>query len=319
MTCRVEDYGMRHLLINLGFDEVNYNNDIGLMSQVYFKHVPKQPVVVFITGARSGLGQWSNTVIRETNLTYGSVLTGVQLADEMNYSILVLRNQNLTALYDKFLSTIQEKLIFIAHSYGGEVLSNLVYERPTIYSNIKLIALTDSVHTRNFKFKSTYHWIVSDHPLNNPINEENDEFQGEHDCNQVINCYSAGTEYHHYTTNNCSGKTLNLPSSIQEFNCDETQITKIDNLQSTLKYFNCCRNQITKIENLPKKTLKKLWSGRNQITKIENLPSSLEKFYCSKNQITKIENLPSSLQDFYSKEDQITRIENQPLGLQFLL
>ena len=99
---------------------------------------------------------------------------------------------------------------------------------------------------------------------------------------------------------------------MQEFDCDNNQISKIENLPNGLQTFYCDNNQIRKIENLPN-GLQTFYCDNNQISKIENLPQNLQTFDCNNNQITTIRNLPNGLKSFYSIGNPIAFVDNIPI------
>eukprot|EP01132_Coremiostelium_polycephalum_P001234 gene1234-1558_t len=120
---------------------------------------------------------------------------------------------HLLQVYDEFITKSPAKdLVIVAHSYGGVITSKLLQEREgdnesSIYDRLKVVALTDSVHTVNLlsgpskKFvqffadhEKTRNWVKSDQPGNTDLG---------HSKIQGCGIASAGHKAHEFTSAYC--------------------------------------------------------------------------------------------------------------------
>ncbi|CAG8723895.1 9873_t:CDS:2, partial [Ambispora leptoticha] len=100
-----------------------------------------------------------------------------------------------------YVAAKAEKILMVAHSYGGISTTTLLDERKDEFrTRVKVVALTDSVHSagmvpshsQEWFRKNTYNWIKSNLPFDTPIKEAN-RYYG-------CKCVSAGHIKHEYTS-----------------------------------------------------------------------------------------------------------------------
>ena len=112
--------------------------------------------------------------------------------------------------------------------------------------------------------------------------------------------------------NNKIKKLDKIPKSLKELDCSSNK-KELNHLQEGLEILNCAYNQIIKLDKLPK-GLVSLDCSNNQIIILENLPKKLKYLDCENNQIEKF-NIPNSLSILICKNNKIKELDNIPKKL----
>eukprot|EP00026_Physarum_polycephalum_P010134 Phypoly_transcript_10285.p1 GENE.Phypoly_transcript_10285~~Phypoly_transcript_10285.p1 ORF type:complete len:331 (+),score=73.34 Phypoly_transcript_10285:209-1201(+) len=179
----------------------------------FFKN--KDALMVLICGSGAvRAGQWARSLCINDSLNNGTVIPYLEDAHAAGYATIVL-NPNFTSetlsspekhtlyVWDNFIAkSPAKKIVIVAHSYGGVVTMNLLFNRAEqVYERVKGIAFTDSVHSVKSETKKkgsaflaarARNWVKSKKPLDTEI-QELSSIQG---CKLV----SAGHDTHEYTS-----------------------------------------------------------------------------------------------------------------------
>jgi uncharacterized repeat protein (TIGR01451 family) len=108
-----------------------------------------------------------------------------------------------------------------------------------------------------------------------------------------------------------------LPNTLQNFVCNNNQLTGLPMLPNTLQTLHCYNNQLTSLPLLPN-TLQELYCSNNQLTGLPTLPATLRFLLCMKNQLTNLPTLPSNLQDLNCSNNPLMNLPTLPATLQNL-
>ncbi|XP_068740889.1 cotranscriptional regulator ARB2A homolog isoform X1 [Montipora capricornis] len=169
-------------------------------------------------------GQWARRLIINDDLNCGTMLPYIKRAEKDGFGVLITNgNENFgwdekkripirgsespekhfRYVWENFISkAAAEKIVVVAHSYGGIVIVNGLQKCKGLLDKVKAVAFTDSVHSLphqggdktllKWMKKNSRNWISSDRPLDSPVESV---FRGA-DCDMV----SAGTERHELTS-----------------------------------------------------------------------------------------------------------------------
>lgn len=175
----------------------------------------KETLLVLICGSGAvRAGQWARSLCINDSLNTGTVIPYLDDAKALGWSTIVLNPNSVTSslpspekhtlhVWDNFVEKSPAKnVLIVAHSYGGVITVNLISNRPDeVFSRVRAIAYTDSVHSANKTLKKkgelflqerACNWVKSKEPLDTLI-KKLDSYQG---CKLV----SAGHNVHEYTS-----------------------------------------------------------------------------------------------------------------------
>ncbi|CAG8484114.1 8522_t:CDS:10 [Paraglomus occultum] len=169
-------------------------------------------------------GQWARQVIINDSLQMGSMFPYIEKAQEQGFGIIIpnpnvnyapvksFERQRIEGsgtppghclyVWKHFVGPAKaEKIVIVAHSYGGICTAHLIMELGDEFcSRVKAIALTDSVHSKSLIHEArrswfsdvAINWITSSMPLDTPIPDAREY--------NACPCFSAGHKKHEYTS-----------------------------------------------------------------------------------------------------------------------
>ncbi|XP_014289174.1 FAM172 family protein homolog CG10038 [Halyomorpha halys] len=227
----LRDLGLKQLPVPPGNDNSSF-----IFATEDAHLVPKLAVLIHGTGVVRA-GQWARSLIINDSLETGTQIPYIRKAMNLGYGVIIMNTNDNYRLIDgkKFpiegssnssehastvwkhyvLPTAAEKILLIAHSFGGVVTMSLASNfEEDFLRRVKAIALTDSVHGRIPRAVSSRlaeylsevgrNWVTSSEPLDKMLPEQ----QGE------IQCVSAGTTKHELTSASSIESVFNFAESL---------------------------------------------------------------------------------------------------------
>lgn len=107
-------------------------------------------------------------------------------------------------------------------------------------------------------------------------------------------------------------------TKLEEFICDDREITCLPELPETLTRLQCSQNNITVLPTLPK-CLVTLFCAYNKLTCLPQLPHTLMYLHCQHNQLARLPALPNTLKVLQCVNNPIMFFPEIPAGLRLLL